>query len=99
MAAENPEKIKGIKIIRRASGEYHYDRTFHPMKPILATPYTPEYYNPGRPRDRTGQAKREGTLGFLLAKYRTTPEWAQLAPRSKRDYQKVSAAIGRWRRG
>src|SRR5689334_9211925 len=94
-AARTPDRKvpRGIKVIRKTGGtEYHYDRTFTPMRPILAEPYTEAYYKEiaeGR-ADRTDRTKVAGSLGLLIANYKKTSKWTkELAPRTKSDYEKV----------
>lgn len=70
-------RIKGIKKVRAKSGKvYYYDRA------------TGERLDPRSLRSPQ-RGRGTGTVGALIAAYKASPEWAQLAPRTQRDYQKV----------
>lgn len=72
-------RIRGVKKVRAASGKvYYYDRA------------TGERIDPERLRSpHPGRGRPLGTVGALIAAYRAAPEFAQLADRTRSDYQHV----------
>jgi len=82
-------RVMGIKRVRSKGRIYYYDRKSG--KRINAAPGTPEFFaeldrlrSPVKARSST-----PGTLGGLIEAYRSSPEFAGLAPRTRADYQKV----------
>lgn len=71
-------RVRGIKKVRAASGKvYYYDRA------------TKERIAPERLRSPRRPGKSIGTVGALVAAYKASPEFAQLAERTRSDYQHV----------
>jgi len=82
-------RVMGIKRVRSKGRIYYYDRKSG--KRINAAPGTPEFF---AELDRLRSAVKTptstpGTLGGLIEAYRSSPEFAGLAPRTRADYQKV----------
>lgn len=72
-------RVHGIKKVRAASGKvYYYDRA------------TKERIDPERLRSpQRARGKGLGTVGALVTAYKASPEFAQLAERTRSDYQHV----------
>ncbi len=87
-------RIKGIKKTRGRNGAvYFYDRVSG--RRISAAPDTPEFVAEisalraavlAIPAE---DAKIPGTWGWLVTYWRSSPEWNQLAPRTRADYLRV----------
>src|SRR5436309_1788208 len=83
-------RIRGVKKVRAASGRIYYYHRATKVR-ISAKPYTAAF---AAEVDRLngGRASRSiapGTVGALVAAYRASPEFQQLADRTRSDYQHV----------
>lgn len=85
-------RVHGIKRVRAKGRLYYYHRRTGKRVPT-------ELFAPGREHDLlvcidrlNGKAKvapQDGTLGALVAAYKGSPDFTQLAPRTRKDYNKV----------
>lgn len=86
-------RLKGIKVVRSKGRVYHYHRaTMRRLRePFGSAAFVAEVTAldalvAGREGART---HRPGSLGLLMARYRASPEFTELAARTKADYGKV----------
>lgn len=87
-------RIKHIKKATGANGEvYYYDRISG--KRIKSKYGTAEFVaeiaevRKGFEGRKKGQTKPEGTWGWLVEYWKTTPEWDNLKPLTRKDYERV----------
>lgn len=82
-------KVPGVKLYRSRGSVYAYHRKTG--KRLRAAPGTAAFLAEIE-RLNAGIVKAEpkpGTLGALIEAYRRSPEFAELAPRTRSDYQKI----------
>lgn len=85
-------RLKGVKVVRAKGALYYYHRKTMTRLPGL--PGSAEFTAKLRELDGAKQAAGQpGTLGDLVALYRASPEYQQLAPGSKREYGKAIARL------
>lgn len=92
-------RIRGVKRVRSKGRTYFYHRAT--KRRIMAPPNSAAFAAEVARLDETGgatprgrdaparSAYRAGSWGALVAAYRASPEFARLAPRTKRDYDRV----------
>jgi len=82
-------RVKGIKRVRSKGRIYYYDR--QSGKRIHAQPGTPAFFAELEQHRGTVRARATmpGSLGGLIEAYRSSPEFAGLAPRTRADYQRI----------
>lgn len=91
-------RVRGLKQYRHPKTGILY--TYHRAsgKRILAEPGTPEFMAEVAALDADEKARNQerlkpSTLGGLIQSYKTTDPWNDLAPRTKRDYERVIAFL------
>jgi integrase len=91
-------RVRGLKQYRHPKTGILY--TYHRAtgKRILAEPGTPEFLAAVAALDADAKADEQerlkpNTLGGLIKSYKTTDAWSDLAPRTRRDYEKVFAFL------
>lgn len=91
-------RVPGLKQFRHKKNGQIY--TYHRAtgKRILAQPGTPEFLAEIAALEKdikahADEAAKPQTLGALIKSYKTTEAWADLAPRTKQDYEKVIAFL------
>lgn len=83
-------RVRGVKMVRSKGREYHYHRATG--RRIVAEPGTAAYLTEVECLNGLVAAIPEpldGTLGGMVDAYRLSPEFRQLAPRTRRDYEGV----------
>ncbi|MEM7522680.1 MAG: tyrosine-type recombinase/integrase [Pseudomonadota bacterium] len=83
-------KVRGVKVVRVKGREYHYHRAT--MTRIEAPPNTAAYLAEIERLNgivAAAPSPRDGTLGGLIDAYRLSPEFTELAPRTRQDYERV----------
>src|SRR5258708_39879416 len=83
--------LKNVKAFRSKGRRYYYHR---PSKTRLTAPFgssefVAELERLSRNSEACAEKAQAGTLGALIAEYRASPEFTELAPRTRADYQKV----------
>jgi integrase len=81
-------RVRGVKVYRSRGKLYAYHRkTAKPIRaPIGSAAFLAEVE---RLDGQVPPEPKAGTLGALIAAYRRSPEFLELAPRTRADYQKV----------
>jgi integrase len=85
-------RLPGVKRVKAKGHIYHYHRAT--MTRLPGIPGSAEFLAALADADAKHKAARAtkplpGTLGGLIAAYRASPEFTELAPRTRLDYQKV----------
>ena len=83
-------RIKGVKRVVAKGHEYFYHRKT--MTRLPGRPGTTEFMDALTELDRIAADQAEalpGTLGALLAAYRSSPEFLSLADRTRQDYRRI----------
>lgn len=81
-------RLKGVKKVAAKGQVYYYHRKT--MTRLPDDPHSAEFVARMRELDaKTKRATAPGTLGALIKAYRASPEFANLASSTKRNYQRV----------
>src|SRR6185437_1197469 len=85
-------RLPGVKRVKSKGHVYHYHRAT--MTRLPGIPGSAEFLTALADAEAKHNAARAtkplpGTLGGLIAAYRASPEFTELAPRTRLDYQKV----------
>src|SRR4029077_6432283 len=86
---DDAEAYEGLKYVDKPNGKrYVYHRkTGTRIKAAIGTPEFKQEVN--RLNGRPAEAARPGTLAALFQAYQLSPEFTELAPRTRTDYRKV----------
>lgn len=83
-------RLKHVRQFRAKGRDYVYFRPTGERLPAVDAPdFLGKYQIALRRWQKTKPEEKPGTLGGILAAYRGSPDFTQLAPRTRTDYQKV----------
>ncbi len=87
--------LKGVHKVRAKGRDYYYHRATRTR--LMAVPGTAAFIAEVARLDAAAEARapREGTLAGLIARYRQSPEFQRLSPRTRKDYDAVFAWLAR----
>lgn len=80
-------RVKGVKKIRAPNGRVYCYHRATGMR--LPDPGAPDFLTKLNALNARRVEPQAGTLGALIAKYHASPEWANLAPATHREYNRV----------
>lgn len=80
-------RVAGVKRVRAPNGRvYHYHRATGARLP---DPSAPDFLAKVEALNARRPTPLAGTLGAIIERYRASPEWANLAPATHREYNRV----------